>query len=98
MKTVVRAVLFFVVFVGISFAGFIVDPFHLKWFVTHPTVTSTRYFVPDGLLLLVGLYLVVLGISALRKRLGITWIGTTIGFILALIFGIYFKFGWTGYP
>ena len=49
MKTalsfIAQTVLFFLVFL----AGTLWDPFHLKWFVTHPTLTSTRYFVPDGL-------------------------------------------------
>jgi len=95
MKIVVRAVVLFVVFSVVFVVGFLVDPFGLKWFVSHPTVTQTRYFVPDGLLLMVGLYVVLLGFSALRKRLGSTWVGTTVGFFLALLLGLALKFGWT---
>ena len=56
--------IFFVVFLG----GSLLDPLKLKWFVSHPTPTSTRFFVPDGLIFTVVLYLLLVLIEAAMKR------------------------------
>lgn len=81
--------LFLLVFLG----GTLADPFHLKWSVTHPTPTSTRYFVPDGLILMVALYLLFLVVEFLMKKLTRMGLWTTAAFLLALVLGFLSKFG-----
>jgi hypothetical protein len=71
------------------------DPLRLQWFVSHPTVTSTRWFSPEGLLLTLALYLLIVLVAALRKRLRGSAPLTTLALVLALLVGLYFKFGWT---
>jgi hypothetical protein len=71
------------------------DPMRLQWFVSHPTVTSTRWFSPEGLLLTLALYLLIVLVAALRKRLRGSAPLTTLALVLALLVGLYFKFGWT---
>ena len=87
---IVQLFLFYVVFL----AGSLWDPFKMRWFVSHPTLTSTRYFVPDGLLLAFALYLLILLIEAAAKRIRTAGTLTTIAFVLAVIFGLLSKFGW----
>jgi hypothetical protein len=88
----------FVVFVAVFLGGTVVavfDPLRLRWFVSHPTVTSTRYFSPEGLILTLALYmLILLGEAAFKRfRNAAPW--TTLALLLALAVGLYFKFGWT---
>ena len=90
LAVVAQFLLFFVVFL----AGSLADPFRLKWFVTHPTVTSTRFFVPDGLILMVVLYAVILGAETGTKRLRSAGTLTSVAFALALFLGFAAKFGW----
>jgi hypothetical protein len=93
MKRVLAVVGQFCLFFVVFLAGTLWDPFHLRWFVTQPSPTSTRYFVPDGLILCVLLYLVILAIEAGRKRLLGSGVGTTLAFVLALVLGFLSKFG-----
>ncbi len=89
----------FALFLALFFGGGLLALFHLDpfgaphWFVSHPTPTSTRYFVPTGLILMTLLFLVVLGIQAARKRLGTSGKWTTLLFLLALLVGFLAKFG-----
>jgi len=103
MKTVLHILgqlVLLALFVAIFFAGSILGLFHLDpfaaphWFVSHPTLTTTRYFVPSGLLLTTILYLIVLAIEAASKRLRTAGLWTTIVYALALIAGLVAKFGW----
>jgi hypothetical protein len=88
------------VFVALYFGGGILGLFHLDpfgaphWFVSHPTLTTTRYFVPSGLLLMTLLWLVVLGIEAASKRLRTAGLWTTVMYLLALVIGLVARFGW----
>jgi hypothetical protein len=98
MKKVIITLLQFVVFVAFFaatpvFAVF--DPFRLKWLISHPTVTSTRWFSPEGLILTLALYVLLLLIELVRKRLRVSAPLTTVALALALLVGLYFKFGWT---
>ena len=93
MKKILSIAAQFVLFLLVFLGGTLLDPFHLKWSVTHPTLTSTRYFVPDGLLLMVAVYLILLGIEAARKRLRTSGLWTTLAFLLALATGFLSKFG-----
>ncbi len=89
MLVVAQFCLFFVVFL----AGTLLDPFHLRWFVTQVSPVSTRYFVPDGLILAFVVYVVVLGIEAATKRLRTAGALTTVAFLIALALGFLSKFG-----
>jgi hypothetical protein len=89
LLTFCKCVLFLLVFL----AGSLAHPFHLKWMVTHPTPTSTSFFVPDGLLLMLGLYVLILAIEAARKRLIASGPWTTLALVLALILGFLARFG-----
>ena len=103
MKTalhIVGQLLLFALFLALFFGGGILGLFHLDpfgaphWFVSHPTLTSTRYFVPSGLLLMVFVYLFVIALQAAGKRLRSSGLWTTVAFALALIIGLVGKFGW----
>ena len=90
----------FAIFTAIFFAGGMLGLFHLDpfaaphWFVSHPTVQSTRYFVPSGLILMSILWLIVLGIEAAAKRLRTAGVWTSVAYAAALIIGFLLKFGW----
>ncbi len=92
-------ILLFAVFVAIFFGGGVLGLFHLDpfqgthWFVSHPTPTSVRYFIPTGLLLMTMLWLVVMGLEAMAHRLRSAGRWTTLVYVLALIVGIAAKFG-----
>lgn len=92
--------LLFAVFTALFFAGGILGLFHLDpfgaphWFVSHPTVTSTRYFVPSGLFLMTLLWLLVLGIEGAVKKLRSVGLWTSMAYVVALIIGLLLKFGW----
>ena len=99
MKTAFAILLQFLLFLAVFAAGIVVgvfDPLQLKWFVTHPTLTTTRYFAPDGLILTLLLYFVILAIQAARKTIRRASLHTTIALVLALVVGFYFHFGFAG--
>ena len=88
----------FLLFLAVFFSGsflaiFHLDPFHAQWFVSHPSPTSIRFFVPTGLILMTVFYLIVFAIEAARGRLRSAGLWTTIVFILALVVGFASKFG-----
>jgi hypothetical protein len=83
----------FLLFLLVFLAGSLASPFHLKWGVTVTTPGTTHYFVPDGLLLAFVLYVVILLIEAVRKRLNPAGLYTTGAFLFALILGFLAKFG-----
>ena len=90
--------LFLAVFLSGSFLTvFHLDPFHAQWFVSHPTPSSIRYFVPTGLIYMTLLYLIVFAIEAAMKRLRTAGLWTTVAYILALVIGFASKFGFTGH-
>ena len=79
--------LFFIVFAVGSF----LHPFNLHW-ATTTYAHSTRFFVPDGLLLALGVFLAILALQALRKRLcDSPW--TILSFALAVAIGYAMRFG-----
>jgi hypothetical protein len=103
MKTVLAVLgqlVFFALFAAIFFAGGILGLFHADpfgaphWFVSHPTLTSTRYFVPSGLILMTILWLIVLAIETAAKKLRTAGLWTTASYAVALIIGLLLKFGW----
>lgn len=103
MKTalaILGQIILFALFVGIFFAGGILGLFHADpfgaphWFVSHPTLTSTRYFVPSGLLLMTVLWLIILAIEAIVRKLRTAGLWTTVVYAAALLIGLVAKFGW----
>jgi hypothetical protein len=94
MKKALVVIAQFLLFFMVFLAGSLADPFKMKWFISHPTLTSTRFFVPDGLILTLVLFLVILGIEVATKRLRTAGTLTSLAFALALILGIIAKFGW----
>ena len=103
MKTVLHILgqlLLFALFVAISsplaqlFIGIFFHFHHLSWFVSHPTPTSSRFYDPTGLIFMTVLYLIVLAIEALAKKLRTAGLWTTIVFAVALIVGFIAQFGW----
>lgn len=90
----------FLVFIALFFGGgmlglFHLDPFHgSHWFVSHPTATSVRYFVPSGLILMTFLWLIVIATEAMARRLRTAGKWTTLMYLLALVIGTIEKFGW----
>jgi len=103
MKTalsIIGQLILFAFFLAIFFGGGILGMFHLDpfgsphWFISHPTLTSTRYFIPSGLLLMTILWLIVVGIEAAAKKLKSAALWTTVAYVAALILGLILKFPW----
>ncbi len=86
--TLVQLILFLFVF----FVGSIVPPFHFEH-VLIATPGFTRSFIADGLLLMFALYVLIVVVQVLRKRVRIATPWTTLAVILAAVFGLMMKFG-----
>jgi hypothetical protein len=84
-----QLILFYVVFL----AGTLLNPFPLRWFVTHPTPDEARFFNPDGLILMSGMYILILLAEAAFRRFPRQALPTTIAFALAVLFGFISKIG-----
>jgi hypothetical protein len=91
----------FALFIAISsplaqlFIGIFFHFHHLSWFISHPSLTSTRFYDPTGLIFMTGLYLVVLAIEAACRKLRTAGLWTTVMYALALIIVAFFtQFGW----
>jgi hypothetical protein len=104
MKTVLHILgqlILFVVFMVLFFGGPLLmllvlhhDPINAKWFLSHPTPDTTRYFVPTGLILMTSLYFVILLIEAAAKKIRTAGLWTSVVFVVALVIGLVAKFGW----
>ena len=92
MKNVLFALLKFVLFSVVFFAGSLFPPFHIEH-VLSVTPDGTRIFVWDGVLLMTLLLVVILLIEALRKRVVTSGPWTATAFVLAGIAGYAAKFG-----
>ena len=93
MKTYLSAFAQFLLFYLVFCVGSLLDPFKLKWWVHHPTPTVTSYFVPDGLILTVAVYGLVLLVHGLRKHPRAARFRTAGAFMLAVLLGLMSKFG-----
>jgi hypothetical protein len=88
LSTVGQALLFFLVFAVGSF----LHPFNLHWSSRTASTGITSFFVADGLLLTVGLFLAIITVQAIRKRTCDTrW--TVIAFLLAVAAGYAIRLG-----
>jgi hypothetical protein len=92
MKSAIFTVLKLLLFLFVFFVGSIFPPFHFEH-VLIATPGTTRIFIADGLLLALALYIVMVVIEILRKRLRTTAPWTTLAFVLAIVFGLMMKFG-----
>lgn len=92
MKNFFFLCLQFVIFMIVFAAGSLFPPFHIERVLT-ATPTYTHIFVADGLILMIALYLVIVIVQALTKRIGRSIPWTTIALVLAAIVGLYLKFG-----
>jgi uncharacterized membrane protein YpjA len=92
MKNAVFTVFKLILFLFVFFIGSIFPPFHFEHILI-ATPGTTRIFIADGLLLMLALYVVLVIVEALRKRLRTAGPWTTLAFVLAIIFGLMMKFG-----
>jgi hypothetical protein len=92
MKKVLLTIVQFVLFLFVFFIGSMLPPFHIEHIIL-ATPGSTRIFVEDGLLFTTALYVLIVIVQILRKRLRTATPWTTVAFILAIVFGLMMKFG-----
>jgi hypothetical protein len=92
MKKALFTILQFVLFLLVFFFGSILPPFHIEHIIL-ATPGSTRIFVADGLLLALVLYVIIVIVQVIRKRLRAATPWTTLAFILAIFLGLMMKFG-----
>ncbi len=89
----------FALFLAIFFGGgllhlFGFNLFYAQWFLSHPTPTTVRFFIPTGLILMTIVYLVTLGIEGAAKKIRTAGLWTSVAFAVALVIGLVMKFGW----
>jgi hypothetical protein len=92
MKKVIPTILKFIVFLIVFLVGSLFPPFHFER-VLIATPGVTRIFVADGLLLMFALYVLIILVEAMRKRLRTAAPWTTLAVILAAVLGLMMKFG-----
>ena len=92
MKNILFLCLQFVLFLIVFAAGSLFPPFHIERILT-TTPTITHLFVADGLILMLVVYVLIVVIEALMKRLRTSVPWTTAAFILATVLGLVMKFG-----
>jgi hypothetical protein len=91
MKIVLAIAAQFLLFLILFAVGSFLHPFNLHW-ATTAAAGTTRYFIPDGLLLAIGAFLTILLVQVLRKRTcDSPW--TILSFVLAVGAGYALKFG-----
>lgn len=91
MKKLLSTVLQFVMFLLVYAIFSLFPPFHVER-VLIATPTYSRIFILDGILITLALYIVIVIVETLVKRLcQVTW--TTIAFVLAVLLGYVMKFG-----
>jgi hypothetical protein len=92
MKKVILTTFQFVLFLIVFGAGSFFPPFHFEH-VLIVTPGFTRIFIADGLLLMVALYVLIVFVEVMRKRLRTATPSTTLAVILAAVLGLMMKFG-----
>ena len=91
MKKFLSILLQFVLFLVVFAVGSFLHPFNIHWGNT-VTTTGAHYFIADGLILTLSLFLLIVIIQAVRKRLcDTTW--TVIAFVLAVAVAYAMKLG-----
>ncbi len=92
MKKVILTILQFVLFLIVFGAGSFFPPFHFEHLLI-ATPGVTRIFVADGLLLMFALYVLIVLVEVMRKRLRTSAPWTTLAVIFAAVLGLMMKFG-----
>jgi len=92
MKSIVFTILQLILLLIVFFVGSIFPPFHFER-VLIATPGTTRIFVADGLVLALVLYVLIVILEVVRKRLRTAAPWTTLAFLLAVVFGLMMKFG-----
>jgi len=92
MKKAILTIFQFVLFLIVFAAGSFFPPFHFEH-VLIVTPGFTRIFIADGLVLMVALYVLIVFVEVLRKRLRTAAPSTTLAVILAAVLGLMMKFG-----
>lgn len=87
---IVETILFLFVFLAGSLLVAVPSANLPQWSVN---LSRTRYFVLDGVVFMVLLYLIFLGIGAARHRLRSAVLTSTVAVVLALVLGLAMKFG-----
>jgi hypothetical protein len=91
MKIALSVILQFLIFLIVFAVGSFLHPFNLHW-LTSAMGGTTRFFIPDGLLLALGLFFAILAVQFLRKRTcDSPW--TILSFVLAVAAGYALKLG-----
>jgi hypothetical protein len=92
MKITIFTLLQFFLFLIVFGIGSLFPPLHLEH-VLGTTSAGTRVFMADGLVLMIALYILILVVELLRKRLTTSAPWTTLALALAAGFGFAMKFG-----
>jgi hypothetical protein len=95
MKKALATIFQFLLFLVVFFVGSLFPlppPFHHER-VLSTTPAATRIFIGDGLHLMLALYIVIILIEAVTKRLRTAAPWTTLALILAAVLGFVMKFG-----
>jgi hypothetical protein len=92
MKKVILTTFQFVLFLIVFGAGSFFPPFHFEH-VLIVTPGFTRIFIADGLLLMAALYVLIVFVEVMTKRLRTAAPSTTLAVILAAVLGLMMKFG-----
>jgi xanthine/uracil permease len=92
MKKVLAVIAQSVLFLAVFAVGSFLNPLHMHWALASNSPMVRRYFVPDGLLLALGVLIAIIIVQALRKRMcDTTW--TIVAFFLAIAAGYAIKLG-----
>lgn len=92
MKSIVFTILQLILFLIVFFVGSLFPPFHFEH-VLIATPGTTRIFIADGLVLTLVLYILIVILEVVGKRLRTAAPWTTLAFLLAAVFGLMMKFG-----
>lgn len=92
MKIAFATILQFILFLIVFGAGSLFPPFHFEHILL-VTPGSVRIFVADGLLMMFALYILILIVAILRKRLRASAPWSTLAVLLAAVLGLMMKFG-----
>lgn len=92
MRKTIVTILQLILFLFVFFVGSVLPPFHFEH-VLIATPGFTRIFVADGIVLMFALYVLIVLVEVLRKRLRTSVPWTTLAVILAAILGLMMKFG-----
>jgi hypothetical protein len=92
MKITILTILQFLLFLIVFGAASLFPPFHFEHILI-ATPGVTRIFVADGLLLMFALYVLILLVEVMRKRLRTAAPWSTVAVVLAAVLGLMMKFG-----